>query len=126
MMSGEFVFGLDGELHRRQLRRLVGGEAHAGDVTDDRLDERGDRGERERHDEPEPVSVVAAAAQHPDGVHGGGQEPGDDVRRDEHVEELRPQRTVEDRRQRVDVGRPQRARCVDDRARNRSARSSTR
>ena len=66
----------------------------------------------ERNDEAETVGMVAAAAQNPHGVHSGGDETRDEIRGDEHVDELRPQRVVEDCRQRIDVGRPQRPRGV--------------
>ena len=69
MTSGASCLGLGGELHRRELRRLLGGEAHAGDMADEGLEHRRDRRERERHGEPEPVAPIGSPAQHPDGIH---------------------------------------------------------
>ena len=64
------------------------GEPGAGQVSDERLDDGGDAGERHRHGESEPVMVISRPFSMPDRVDGGDQEPGDDVGSDEHVDRL--------------------------------------
>ena len=54
------------------------------------LDRRRDRREGQRDQQAEAVVAVAAAAQHPHGVHRGDQVAGHHVGGDQHVHELRP------------------------------------
>ncbi len=60
------------------------------------------RGERDH--QAEPVVAVTAATEHPHRVHGGDQKAGDDVGRQEHVEELVAGRRVEEHLEGPDVG----------------------
>ena len=89
-------------LHRRELDRLVLGDRARGRVADRELDRRGDARDRQRDQQPEPMDAVTPAAQHPDGVDRGDEEPGDQVRREDHVRNLVGHRRVEDHLQRLD------------------------
>ena len=71
-----------------ELGGLVVGDRASRRIADEELDRRRDGGDRQGHEQTEPVVPVAAAAQHADGVDGGEDEPGDHVGRQEHVEEL--------------------------------------
>ena len=97
------AFGGRRQLHRGQLARLVGVQAHAGEVAAERLEQRRHAGEREGNREPEDVVPVASAAQHAGGVDSCREKPGDEIAGDEHVDELLPNSAVEHRRQRLDV-----------------------
>ena len=58
-------FRVDGQVHRRQLLGLLGGQAHTCHVSDKRLDNRGDRGESEGQREAEPMSMIMTTASIP-------------------------------------------------------------
>ena len=101
--------GLLHALHRGELDRLVLGDRPRRGVADRELDRRGDAGDGERDQKPEAVVAVAPAAQHPHGVDRGDEEPGDEVRREDHVRDLVRHGRVEDHLQRIDVGRRRRS-----------------
>ena len=90
-------------LHRRELDRLVLGDRARGRVADGELDRRRDAGDRQRDQQAEAVDPVAPAAQHPDRVDGRDEEPGDEVRGQDHVRHLVGHRRVEDH---LPAGRP--------------------
>ena len=77
--------GVVDALHRRELDRLVLGDRARGGVADEELDRGEDAADGERDQQAEPVVAVAAPAQHPDGVHRGDQEGGDQVGGEDHV-----------------------------------------
>ncbi len=90
--------------HRGELDRLILGDRAGRCVTDRELDRRRDAGDRQRDQQPEAMEAVAPAAQHPDGVDRRDQEPGDEIRRQDHVRDLVGDRRVEDHLPRVDGG----------------------
>ena len=97
--------------HRRELDRLVRGDRASGRVADHELDRRCDAGDRERDQEAESVDAVTTAAQHPDRVDRRHDEPGDQVRRQDHVGHFVGHRGVEDHLERLhrsDVARRRR------------------
>ena len=88
--------------HSRELDRLVLRDRTRGGVADDELDRRGDTGDRQRDQQPQTMDAVAPAAQHPDRVDRGDQEPCDQIRREDHVRNLVRHRRVEDHLPHVD------------------------
>jgi hypothetical protein len=105
-MQGRGVLGGGVELEGGQLGRLDGAQRHPEDVADHGLDDRGDRRERQRNHQPEPVVGVAAPAQHPGGVHGRDDEADEHVGAQPHVGELQERAWVEHRAPGVHVGHP--------------------
>ena len=95
--------GLGHQLDGGELRRLVGVDPAGEAVADTHLDRRGDRGDGEPDDEPQPVVAVPAAAQHAGRVDRRDQEAPDEVGRDHHVSGHQRHRPVEDDAHRVDV-----------------------
>ena len=72
------------------------GDRARGRVADRELDRRRDAGDRQRDQQPQAMDAVAPAAQHPDRVDRGDEEPGDEIRRQDHVRNLVRHRGVED------------------------------
>ncbi len=88
MYSVTCVCGLLHALHRRELDRLVLGDRAGGGVADAQLDRGDDKGQRQWDQQPEAMMTVAAPAEHAHGVDRGHEEPGDHVRREDHVRRL--------------------------------------
>ena len=98
------TFRIDAELHRSQLRRLCRCKSQTSEVADQRLAERGDRCEGERHNKSKAMMPVISTTQDASRVHRCNTEADNHECRDPHLEELEPDRVIEHRRPRIDVG----------------------
>ena len=100
---GHIARRLGHHLDRRELHRLVLVDPARQLIADDHLDRRGDRRDRERNDEAEPVITIAPPPQQAHRVHRRNQEAPDEISRHEHVERFVGHGLVEDHRPRIDV-----------------------
>jgi hypothetical protein len=94
-------------LERGQLGRLLAGDRPADPVARNDLHRSGQRGDGQRHDERDALVPPAPAPQPRNGVDRGGQEAGDDVAGEVHVDGLGPDVLVSEQRlEWADIGDP--------------------